>query len=48
MKSTLSPKYVINALWHLRLGHVFQLPYEPYLKLSDQRLMASKVRTQTV
>ncbi|VEP14474.1 hypothetical protein H1P_2670011 [Hyella patelloides LEGE 07179] len=37
---------VINALWHLRLGHIYS--YGAYLvaaRVRDQRLMASKVRT---
>ncbi|VEP14475.1 hypothetical protein H1P_2670012 [Hyella patelloides LEGE 07179] len=37
-------KHVINALWHLRLGHNCIGDIPPFSG-SDQRLMASKVRT---
>ena len=38
---------MINALRHLRLGHLYCLLYYLILLLRDQRLTASKVRTHT-
>src|SRR5579883_2012673 len=38
---------VINAYWHLRLGHCSLFPRSPVEQICDQRLLASKVRTPT-